>query len=258
MMVAPADVVGDNQVAGICGQVDGSVVPGMIGFEAGQSAFGDVFAWFAGVLSWPLDAVKSSPDSKETRESIKKNILRSLDEAAEKISPEETGLLALDWLNGRRTPDADQNLKGAIFGLTLGSTAPRIYRALVEATAYGSRATMERFVSEGVEIKEVVAIGGISKNSPFVMQVTADVMNTPIKVATSGQSTALGAAMFGAIAAGIYSDVDAAQKHMGSGFSETYQPRAEHAAKYEGLYRKYLAMGGKLEDDLRALGRAGE
>ena len=264
MLVAPEKVVGDNQVAGICGQVagicgqvDGSIIPGMVGLEAGQSGFGDVFAWFAGLLAWPLDAVETSSvdsqSSQKLREEIKKKILARLDQEADKIPLEQTGLLALDWLNGRRTPDADQNLKGAVIGLTLGSTAPRIYRALVESTAFGSRATMDRFISEGVNIDQVVAVGGITKSSPFVMQVTADVMNQPIKVAASEQTCALGAAMFGAVAAGLYPDVETAQKHMGSGFSETYTPDPENAAKYDGIYRLYLGLGKILEDQLRSL-----
>jgi len=250
MLVAPKKVVGDKQVAGICGQVDGSIVPGMIGLEAGQSGFGDVFAWFAGLLEWPLDALEVDSADKEE---IKKKILARLDREADRIPLEETGLLALDWLNGRRTPDADQNLKGAIIGLTLGSTAPKIYRALVESTAFGSRATMDRFISEGVKIDEVVAVGGITKNSPFVMQVTADVMNQPIKVAASEQTCALGAAMFGAVAAGLYANVETAQKHMGSGFSETYTPDPENAARYDRIYQKYLSLGKLLEDQLRDL-----
>ncbi len=250
MLVAPEKVVGDKQVAGICGQVDGSIVPGMIGLEAGQSGFGDVFAWFAGLLEWPLDTLEAgSTDIEE----IKKNILARLDQEADKIPLEETGLLALDWLNGRRTPDADQNLKGAIIGLTLGSTPPKIYRALVESTAFGSRATMDRFISEGVKIDEVVAVGGITKNSPFVMRVTADVMNQPIKVAASEQTCALGAAMFGAVAAGLYANVEMAQKRMGSGFSETYTPNPENAAKYDKIYQKYLSLGKLLEGQLRDL-----
>jgi len=262
VIVAPEEDIKGDQVAGICGQVDGSVVPGMIGMEAGQSAFGDVFAWFTGVLSWPLEAVEIDPaeagvsaaDATALKEAISGRILRTLDEAAAAIPPEESTLLALDWLNGRRTPDADQNLKGAVAGLTLGSTAPKIYRALVEATAFGSRATMERFISEGVEIDEVVAIGGIAKNSPFVMQVTADAMNVPIKVAASGQATALGAAMFGATAAGLYPNVQEAQRKMGSGFSSTYTPEPENARRYDALYRKYLDLGRLLEDTLRGLG----
>lgn len=255
MIVAPEGEV--KQVAGICGQVDGSIVPGMIGLEAGQSAFGDVYAWLVNLLYWPLQYAESSPQDPEEqeklRQDIKDKLLQNLTEEAARIPPGQSGLLALDWLNGRRTPDADQSLKGAIIGLSLGTDAPRIFRALVEATAYGSRAIVERFRDEGVAIKEVVALGGISQKSPFVMQVTADVLNMPIKVATSEQTCAIGAAMFAAVAAGIYDSVVAAQDKMGSGFSRTYTPNDANAKVYDGLYKKYLKLGQTLEQQLREL-----
>jgi L-ribulokinase len=257
MIIASEKDVGGKQVAGICGQVDGSIIPGMIGLEAGQSAFGDVFAWFANLLAWPSQTVKPKGVDKEPaekyREAVSGSLLIALDKAAADVTPVETGLLALDWLNGRRTPDADQNLKGAVIGLRLGTTAPKIYRALVEATAFGSKATLDRFVEEGVEIREAIALGGISLKSPFVMQVTADVLDMPIKVATSEQTCALGAAMFGAVAAGLYGTVEEAQGKMGSGFSRTYHPDPQRAALYAELYQKYLTLGRSLEDQLRSL-----
>jgi L-ribulokinase len=254
MLVAKEAEVGGRTVAGICGQVDGSIVPGLIGLEAGQSSFGDVYAWFAGVLAWPLDAIEVEESRAEAvKTAIRKRIVAELDQEAAKIPLEETGLLALDWLNGRRTPDADQSLKGAVIGLSLGSSAPKIYRALVEATAFGSRAIAERFREQGVAIKDVVALGGISQKSPFVMQVSADVLNMPIKVARSEQSCALGAGMFAAVAAGRYKSVEAAQKKMGSGFSTTYKPDRKRAARYDELYRRYLELGETLAPMLRAL-----
>ena len=249
MIVAPPDVLQPQPVAGICGQVDGSIVPGMVGLEAGQSAFGDVYAWFAGLLSWPLKGLESSLSPEEAREKI----LIMLTEEAQKMAIEDTGLLALDWLNGRRTPDADQNLKGAIIGLTLGSSAPALFRALVEATAYGSRAIVERLVSSGVEIRQVVAMGGIAHKSPFVMQVSADVMNMPIKVVKSEQTCALGAAMFAAVASGFHPNLTAAQGKMAGGFSRTYTPIPENVARYEQLYQSYLKIGATIADQLRAL-----
>ncbi|MGE5530199.1 MAG: ribulokinase [Patescibacteria group bacterium] len=239
----------EKLVAGICGQVDGSVIPGMIGLEAGQSAYGDVYAWFKNLLSWPLQML---PDAAQ-RERIESQILKKLTEEAEKIGIEETGLLALDWLNGRRTPFADQTLKGAILGLTLGTTAPKIFRALVEATAFGAKAIADQFIAEGVGIREVIALGGIAQKNDFVMQVAADVLDMPIKVVVSEQACALGAAMFGAVAAGVYSSVEQAQKAMGSGFSKTYKPIKENAAKYRKLYEKYRAVGKMLEEQLRSL-----
>jgi L-ribulokinase len=257
MIVAPDTEVGGKQVAGICGQVDGSIVPGLIGLEAGQSAFGDVYAWLVNLLYWPLQYAESTPDDPEAqdklRQDIKDRLLQNLTEEAARVPPGQSGLLALDWLNGRRTPDADQSLKGAIIGLRLGTDPPRIFRALVEATAYGSKAIVERFRAEGVVISDVVALGGIAQKSPFVMQVTSDVLNMPIKVAASEQTCALGAAMFAAVAAGIYGSVAEAQAKMGSGFSRTYTPNPSNAQVYDRLYEKYLQLGKTLEHQLREL-----
>ncbi|HOB08191.1 MAG: ribulokinase [Limnochordia bacterium] len=254
IMVAPYEVMQGKLVRGICGQVDGSVIPGMVGLEAGQSAFGDVFAWFRQVLMWPLEELTESGLIKpEQAEQVKDQILPRLTKAAEALSVEDTQVVALDWLNGRRTPDADQTLKGALAGLSLGTDAPRVFRALVEATAFGSKAVIDRFAEEGVKIDEVIALGGIPKKNPFVMQVTADVFDMPIKVARSDQACALGAAMFAAAAAKVYPDVQTAQVHMGTEFSETYRPRPEQAAKYREIYHKYLQIGGLLEDILKKL-----
>jgi L-ribulokinase len=257
MIVAPDEVVGGKPVAGICGQVDGSIVPGMVGLEAGQSAFGDVYAWLVNLLYWPLEYAESVPadpaEKDRLREGLKERIMANLTEEAAGLSAGETGLLALDWLNGRRTPDADQSLKGAVIGLTLGTTPPRLFRALVEATAFGSRAIIERFREQGLRIDQVVALGGIPQKNPFVMQVTADVLNMPIQVAASEQSTALGAAMFGAVAAGLYADVTAAQEKMGSGFSRTFKPDPAAVKVYDELYGRYLTLGRTLEPQLRQL-----
>jgi L-ribulokinase len=257
MIVAPSEAVGGKQVAGICGQVDGSIIPGLIGLEAGQSAFGDVYAWFVNLLYWPLEYAETAPADPQAKERLKQDIkdriLANLTEEAAKLAPGESGLLALDWLNGRRTPDADQNLKGALVGLTLGSTPHRIFQALVEATAFGSRAIMERFQREGVGTERVVALGGIAQKSPYVMQVTADVMKVPILVVASEQACALGAAMFAAVAAGLYSRITEAQERMGSGYSRTFTPDLARGRIYDGLYREYLGLGESLGPLLRKL-----
>jgi L-ribulokinase len=259
MMVADPKRIGAKCIAGICGQVDGSIVPGMIGVEAGQSAFGDVYAWFRNLLCWPLQKV--APSARGLPKTgiaalgrhVEDGLLDALADAAEKIDPAQSSVIALDWLNGRRTPFADQTLKGAIAGLTLGSTAPRIYRALVEATAFGSRAISEQLKKEGVAVTEIIAMGGVAKKGGFVMRVTADVLDMPIKVAASEQCVALGAGIFGAVAAGIYPSVKEAQKKMASGFDAKYAPDRKRAALYDRLYKNYLDLGGRLEPLLRGL-----
>lgn len=253
MLIAPLEEVGDKLVRGICGQVDGSIVPGMIGLEAGQSAFGDIYAWFRQLLAWPLDNLLAETTlvDQETRrkliEETKEGILTRLGEAASQIAPEESATVALDWLNGRRTPDANATLKGAIMGITLGTDAPRIYRALVEATAFGSRAINERFREEGIRVDGVIALGGVARKSPFVMQIIADVLNMPIQVARSEQACALGSAMAAAVASGIYATTAEAQAKMGGGIEWEYLPVAENVERYDRLYQTYRQLGDFVE-----------
>lgn len=253
MLVAPLEEVQDTLVHGICGQVDGSIVPGMMGLEAGQSAFGDLLAWFKQVLTWPLQQVL--PQSRLLDEASKAALLEEMEDkiiaelsaAAAKIPVAETGIVALDWVNGRRTPDADQSLKGAIMGLSMGSDAPAIFKALVEAICFGSKKIVDRFESEGIPIKAVVGMGGVAKKSELVMQTLADVLNRPIKIARSEQAPALGAAMYAAVAAGVYPDVASAMQKMGNGFDRIYHPIAENAALYEKLYASYGQLGDFVE-----------
>ncbi len=255
MLIVPTDEVGDKLVSGICGQVDGSIVPGMMGLEAGQSAFGDIYAWFKKILEWPLinilaetELVDEATKHKVIEETSDK-IIAKLSEAAAKIPIAESGIVALDWMNGRRTPDANQALKGAIAGLNLGSDAPRIFRALVEATAFGSKAINDRFIAEGVRIDGVIALGGVAKKSPLVMQIVADVLDMPIKVARSEQACALGTAMAAAVVAGVYSNTAEAQKKMGGGIETEYLPIPENVEKYKVLYEQYKKFGKFVEFD---------
>jgi len=246
--VASYDEMGDLCVRGICGQVDGSVIPGMVGLEAGQSAFGDLYAWFTRLVNWPVKAVleHSGAIDENTRKLLAKEIesktIENLSAAAVRLAPGQSGITALDWVNGRRTPDADQTVTGAITGLKMGSDAPAVFRSLVEATAFGARAIIERFRDEGVRVDSVVAIGGISKKSDFVMQVCADVWNCKIDILESDQSCALGAAIFAATIGGAHPNVASAQKAMGSSPYKTYHPDRETAAVYEKLYRDYRRL----------------
>ena len=255
MIVTEIPQKGEHLVKGICGQVDGSIVPGLLGMEAGQSAFGDIYAWFKKLLMWPIEHLLEKVSGKDEQakrqmiEDIGDTIIPELSREAAKISIDESSIVAVDWMNGRRTPDANQSLKGALTGLTLGSDAPRIFRALVEATAFGSKKIIDRFIQEGVEIKGVIAIGGIAKKSPFVMQITADVLNMPIKVAASEQACALGSAMAAASAAGLYASIEDAQKAMGSGFEKVYKPIPENAQKYQAVYERYSKLCEFIENE---------
>jgi L-ribulokinase len=253
IMIAPYDQIGDKLIAGICGQVDGSVIPGYMGLEAGQSAFGDIYAWFKRVIAWPVENIlaKSTLIDAETRAKLIDEtmdaIIPQLAEEAMKIPIEESTIIAVDWMNGRRTPDASQEVTGTIAGLKLGSSAPRIFRALVEATAYGSKAIVDRFAREGVEINGIIGLGGVAKKSPFVMQTLADVLNMPLKVARTEQTCAFGAAMFAAVAGGVYKTVEEAQKALGKGFEKEYKPIPENVKAYAAIYEKYVKLGAFTE-----------
>lgn len=246
--VASYEAIGDKCLRGICGQVDGSVLPGLVGLEAGQSAFGDLYAWFRDLLVEPSLAILRQSNlldvatlERVARE-LEEQMLPQLSAAASELAIGEAGVAALDWVNGRRTPDADQTVALAMAGLKMGTQAPHIFRALVEATAFGARAIIERFQDEGVAINSVVAIGGISKKSDFVMQTCADVWNCPIDVLHSEQSCALGAAIFAAVAGGAHPDVAQAQKAMASSVCKTYLPNPQAAAAYRPLYQNYHAL----------------
>jgi L-ribulokinase len=256
IMVSSYEEMGDKLIPGICGQVDGSVIPGMIGLEAGQSAFGDVYAWFKRVVAWPIENIlaKTSLVDEETKQKLIAELLDQIIPAlsieAAKVPVSESTILATDWMNGRRTPDANQMVKGTITGLNLGSSAPLIFRALVEATAFGSKAIVDRFLENGVEIKEIIGIGGISLKSPFVMQTLSDVLNMPIKVAKAEQACAFGTAMFAAVAAGVYEKVEDAQNAMGQGFARVFYPNAENHRLYLEIYAKYQRIGQFTEKEL--------
>jgi len=220
------------------------------------NADGDVYAWFKDVLLWPVINVLAN--SKSFDPTIREKLLHEIEEAtipvlsaaAQQVPIDESGILAVDWMNGRRTPDANQLLKGAITGLNLGSDAPKIFRSLAEATAFGAKRIVDRFISEGVRIDQVIALGGVPEKSPFVMQVVADILNMSIKVPRSEHTCAVGAAMFAATAAGLYPNVEAAQRAMGKGFKKEYHPHPQQQEKYNVLYEKYLKVGDFIEREL--------
>ena len=229
---------GERRLNGICGQVEGSVIPGMIGYEAGQAAFGDVFSWFRRLLMWPLTLLDKSPG--ETLEGI---IFPELEKAAVQIDPAASSLLALDWINGRRTPDPDQYVCGALTGITLGTSAPMLYRSLIEATAFGTRAIIDRFETEGVYIGSVRAVGGVARKSPLVMQIMSDVIGRKVSVVDCDQACALGSGMFAAVASGLYPTIPDAQKAMQSPVGTIYIPDMKTHSLYEKKYARYQGLG---------------
>lgn len=257
MLVAPINEVEGKLVAGICGQVPGSIIPDMMGMEAGQSAFGDAYAWFKKILTWPLHNILSKSSV------ISADVVKQLvDETADKIIPElskqaaqfpveEHGEVAVDWLNGRRTPDANQMMTGAFTGLDFGTDAPRMFRAIVEATCFGAKAIVDRFNEQGVPVKGLIGLGGVAKKSPFIMQMMADVMDMPIRIHKSEQTCALGAAMFAATAAGLYPKVEEAMNAMGQGFDAEYHPDPDNVPIYKKRYEQYKQLGSFIEQQTR-------
>lgn len=258
ILVAPKNDVGKKLIKGISGQVDGSVIPGMSGMEAGQSAFGDVYAWFGRLISWPVESLLSQSKILDTEKAealrieINDKVIASLSEQAAKIPLTEDNELSIDWLNGRRTPFANQSLKAAISGLTLGSDAPSVFRSLAEATCFGARKIVDSFIQQGVNIKGLIGLGGVARKSPFIMQMMADVMNMPIRIHKSDQTVAAGAAMFAAVVAGIYPKVEDAMAAMGQGFDKEYHPDEKKSVIYGRRYILYNVLGSFVEENLTA------
>lgn len=246
-------------VHGMCGVVEGGIVPGMLGYEAGQSGVGDIFAWFVehGV----------PPEYHETAQRRGVSLHTLLEEEAASLKPGESGLLALDWWNGNRSTLVDVDLSGLLVGMTLATTAPAIYRALIESTAFGTREIIETLNNSGVPVRRLVAAGGLPERNRLLMQIYADVTRHEISIVRSAQAPAVGAAMHGAVAAGVaaggYPDIATAARRMGGLRDETYQPIPEHVAVYDRLYAAYAALydyfgrgHNNVMKDLRALRRA--
>ncbi|MEI8288420.1 MAG: ribulokinase [Verrucomicrobiota bacterium] len=214
-------------IPGVCGIVDGSVVPGHFGIEAGQSAVGDIFNWWVDYIQ---------PGGKNALSH------RQLDEQALKLQPGESGLLALDWNNGNRTVLVDQQLTGLLVGQTLYTTPAEVYRALIEATAYGALSIINRYEEYGVKISEVVNCGGIAEKSPLVMQTYADITGRPMKISRSAQTCALGSAIAAAVVAGAHKDFATAQKKMTGLKPTVYKPNPKAHAVYQKLYALYKQL----------------
>ncbi len=222
MVVEPREV----RLPGITGVVRDGILPGLYGYEAGQVAVGDMLAWFVDTLKGPSYA--------------------ELEEAAAQIGPGQTGLVALDWWNGNRTILADADLTGVICGLTLQSTQAEIYRALIESIAFGNRRIMENFEEHGLELSEIVACGGIAERSPLIMQLIADTSGRTVKVPSSTEVPARGAALFGAVAAGHFPDIASAIDATRPGVARTYSPNPEAKSVYDQVYAIYRDLYERL------------
>jgi L-ribulokinase len=244
-------VLGDERkaVEGMCGVVEDGIIAGLYGYEAGQSGVGDIFAWFVD------HAVP--PEYHEAAKAAGVDLHALLEREAAKLKPGESGLLALDWWNGNRSVLVDVDLTGLLVGATLATTAPEIYRALIEATAFGTRMIVEAFDDNGVVVEELVAAGGLPEKNKLLMQIYADVTGRPFKIIKSAQGPALGSAMHGAVAAGKaaggYDSIQEAAAHMGGLKDEVFQPIPENQAVYDTLYAEYVLLHdyfGRGENDV--------
>lgn len=228
----------EAEVPGMCGVVEDGILPGYFGYEAGQSCVGDHFQWFMENCL--------PPEFFAEAEQKGLNIYRLMEQKASELNPGQSGLLALDWWNGNRSTLVDVDLEGVMLGMTLQTKPHEVYRALIEATAFGTRMIIETFRESGVPVDEFYAAGGISQKDPLTMQIYADVINMPIKIAGSNQAPALGSAIFGAVAAGKaaggYDDAFSAARAMGKLADRVYEPDATSAAVYNELYAEYKTL----------------
>lgn len=241
MLIAPKDEMQNKFVRGISGSVPDSIIPGMIGMEAGQSAFGDIYAWYKNLLLWPLNQFNGVSES--LKQTIADGILSELNHQAAVLEVTYETEISLDWFNGRRSPMADPHVTGAITGLTLGSDAVSIYRSLAEASCFGAKAIVECFKEQSIPIHGVIGVGGVAKKAPFIMQLLADVLGIPIVINKSDQTGALGAAMFAATVAGIYKKVEDAIQAMSQGFDAEYRPDFAKTEIYDRRYLMYKQLG---------------
>ena len=231
MVVHPEEI----RLPGITGVVRDGILPGLYGYEAGQVAVGDMLAWFVETL----DATSAG--------------FAGLEEAAGRMRPGVTGLLALDWWNGNRSILADADLTGLICGLTLHTTAEEIYRALLESIAFGNRRIIDNFAEHGLELSEIVACGGIAERSPLLMQLFADTSGLPVHVPASTEIPARGSALFGGVAAGAFADIGDAVAATRPGTARTYAPDAEAKATFDRVYaihRRLYELLGRAHVDL--------
>ena len=250
MALMPSDEMGGRLVEGIFGQVDSSIVPGMVGFEAGLSAFGDVYAWFRNLLCWPLEELLVQPGAPDAQarqqlaEECRDKIMGRLTEEAERLELRADMPLATDWLNGRRNPYPAPELTGTLTGLRLSTTAPEIYYALAEATAFATKAILDHLAANGVAIERLTGIGGISQKSPFVMQLLADVTGREISVIDCKQACAMGSVVYATVIAGCYGSVEEAQRALCNFPARRYTPRDERHPLLMQRYERYKAQGG--------------
>ena len=251
MMVERADALRGTGFAELAGQAENSILPGYVGIETSQSAFGDTYAWLKRLLLWPLESLlagSSLPQEQQNAltQQAGQQLLPLLEQAAKALPPQPE-LVALDWFNGRRYPYNNDQASSAVCGLDLSVSAPALYRALVEATAYGQRRIVTGLTEHGIRIDRIVAVGGIAQKSPFVMQTLSDVLQRPITVSPVSQTCALGAAIYASVGAGLYASVEQTQAAICRPCRTIYQPDPTAAAYHAQKYQRYCELCRKTD-----------
>lgn len=252
MLIEKYDNLKGKNLKQLCGQAEDSIIPGYVGIEASQAAFGDIFAWLRKTLMWPTHNILNhtsliTDEQKEKlTEELQEKMISTLEKNIHSV-PKVSNIVALDWFNGRRYPNINETLQSGIYGLKLGTEAPDIFEALSMAACFGSKTIFDSLVSAGIEIKEIIAVGGIARKSSYSMQLMADVLNRPIHISAATQACARGAAIYASVAAGIYSSIPEAQVHICEDYITDYYPREEYVAAYAKTYEKFLKFGNFVE-----------
>lgn len=255
LLVEPAETLKGKGLRHVCGMAEDSVIPGLMGIETGQAAFGDVYAWLKRLMLWPLhDFLKRKQgEEKKTILALYRDmegiLLEHLAEGARGMEPASSAVMpiSLDWYNGRRYPDTDDRQRAAIAGLGLESDGPSLYRSLVLGTVCGLKKIIDEIEEEGIPIKEIIAAGGIAEKSDYVMQIMADMLERTIKIAGSSQTCAVGAAIYGAVGSGIYKSIPEAQEHICSEHTKIFLPNECGIS----ICREYYGNYNKLADFIR-------
>lgn len=254
MLVDKPEVLRGKNLKEYCGQAEDSIVPGYVGLEMSQPAFGDVYAWFKELLLWPMRQMEIPEEilDREQRQKLTDylagQILPSLEKEAKNCIEED--LTALDWFNGRRYPKLNESVRAAINRLSLGTRAPSIYCALVKGTVFGCKRVYNSLVDNGLQIDRIIAVGGIAKKSPFIMQMMSDALGVPIMVCKEEQMCAKGAAVYAAVAAGVFASVEEGQRTYCEAYKANYFPDDTKRGMYEQMYEDYLCLGEAVETEL--------
>lgn len=230
LLVEKAKVMDDKELTHICGQAENSIIPGLVGVETGQASFGDVYTWFARLLSWNSPGLSND------------YVLKRLEEEAACLPDDAEFPVALDWFNGRRYPNTDDTKRAVIRGLSLSTTAPVLYRSLIFGTICGMKRIVDELETGGLRIEKIVAIGGISQKSEYIMQMFADVLQRTVLISAAAQTCALGAAVYSAVGTGIYKSIPEAQNNMCPGYTKVFRCNRNKAEFYQKKYREYLQL----------------